>query len=179
MSTFLIILSCLLWLLSLWMLAGRPVLGPALSYLAMLTLSFATGDYGLPLLPINNTMLIGWLCMTLVVMVATYLQPAVVVSQTRGMGYMIGGALVGMVIGLLAFTFTTSLALLYASMIVATAVGIFFGFLLYSRTPDGAPLRLGSRHFFEYLLAKGFPTAITVMQLGMVLVLVIAMANAY
>lgn len=177
MSIFLIILSCLLWALSLWMLAGRPVLGPALSYLAMLTLSFATGDYDYPLLPINNTMLIGWLCMTLVVMVATYLQPPAVVAQTRGMAYMIGGALVGMVIGLLAFTFTASLALLYASMIVATAVGIFFGFLLYSRTPDGAPVAIGSGNFFKYLLAKGFPTAITVMQLGMVLVLVPAIKS--
>ena len=102
MTLFLIILSCVLWAVSLIALAGRPALGPALSYLALLSLSFA----GFPAAEyINNTILIGWLCMTLVVMFATYLQPAAVVSQTRGMGYIIVGGVVGMAVGLLGFTF--------------------------------------------------------------------------
>lgn len=174
MTLFLIILSCVLWAVSLIALAGRPALGPALSYLALLSLSFA----GFPAAEyINNTILIGWLCMTLVVMFATYLQPAAVVSQTRGMGYIIVGGVVGMAVGLLGFTFISTLSLLYAVMILATLAGIFFGFLLYSRTPDGQPVAIGSDRFFPYLLAKGFPTAVTVMQLGVALVLVIAVSG--
>ena len=174
MTVFLIILSCVLWACSLLALAGRPALGPALSYLGLLTLSFTDTTVGEM---INNTILLGWLCMTVIVMFATYLQPVKVISQTRGMWYMIVGALVGMMVGLLGFTFVSSLSLLYSIMIIATVVGIFLGFLLYSRTPDGEPVAIGSGHFFQYLLAKGFPTAITVMQIGVALVLVIAVNN--
>ena len=173
MTVFLIILSCLLWGLALFALARRPALGPALSYVALLTLSFAQYN-GVPLLPINSVMLIGWLCMTLVVMFATYLQPVAVVSQTRGMGYIIVGALTGMAVGLLGFTCTSNLPLLYAIMILATVAGIYLGFLLYTRTPEGRPVAPGSGFFLNYLLAKGFPTAITVMQIGVALVLAIA-----
>lgn len=173
MTVFLIILSVVLWALSLISLAGRPALGPALSYLAMLAVSFAeTG--GMPLLPVNNTMLIGWLCMALVVMVATYLQPAAVISQTRGMGYMVTGAVTGLAVGLLAFTFAFDISLLYALMVIGIVAGTFLGLLLYTRTPDGRPVAIGSGNFFRYLLAKGFPTVITLAQFGVVLVLAIA-----
>ena len=88
-----------------------------------------------------------------------------------------GGALAGMAVGLLACSFTTSIGILYTSMISGTVAGIFFGFLLYSRTPDGRPVGIGSGHFFQYLLAKGFPTAITVMQIGVAIVLAVAVYN--
>lgn len=177
MEIFLIILSCLLWAASLRALAGRVSLGPALSYLALLTLSFASSPEGIPAVPINGTILIGWLCMTVIVMFATYLQPPKVMAQTRGMWYIIAGALVGLAVGLLGFTFTTSLSLLYALMIVGVVAGIFFGFLLYTNTPDGAPVGIRSGNFFRYLLAKGFPAAITVMQGGVALVILIARHN--
>ena len=60
-------------------------------------------------------------------------------------------------------------------MIVSVIIGIFIGFLMYTRTPDGRPVAPGTGNFFRYLLAKGFPTAITVMQPGVVLVLTIAL----
>lgn len=82
-----------------------------------------------------------------------------------------------MAVGLLACSFTTSIGILYTSMISGTVAGIFFGFLLYSRTPDGRPVGIGSGHFFQYLLAKGFPTAITVMQIGVAIVLAVAVYN--
>lgn len=173
MATFLIIVSVVLWLGALASLMWRQILSPVLSYLGLLTLSLAT-EYGYQIVPINNTILMSWLCMTVVVMLATMLQPAPVRAQTRGTGYILAGALAGMAVGLLGFTVTASVALLYGIMIVATVAGIFFGFLLYTSTPDGKPVALQSGNFFRYLMAKGFPTAITVMQIGVALVIIIA-----
>lgn len=177
MAVFLIILSALLWIGSIWALYGRQVIAPALSYAALLVLSFVTDAAGYRVLPINTTILTGWLCMSLVVMISAALQPEAVRRQTRGMTYIIGGGITGLALGLLGFTFLTDIAALYACMILATVAGIFFGFLLYTNTPDGRPVKPGSGNFFRYLLAKGFPTAITLMQLGVALVLVIALYN--
>lgn len=115
--------------------------------------------------------------MTVVVMLATMMQPVAVRRQSRGMGYMIGGAFAGLAVGLLGFTVSSSLSLLYGMMIVGVAAGIFLGFLLYTKTPEGSPVGITSGFFFKYLLAKGFPTAITVMQIGVVLVILVALHN--
>lgn len=174
MTLFLIILSCVLFALSVWALASRIVLAPALSFCGLAILSLATRN-GYPLLPINATILTGWLCMTLVVTFTIFLQPKAVMRQTRGMWYMIIGGLAGLAVGLLGFSFTGTSTLLYSIMILAVIAGIFLGFLSYTRTPDGRPVAPRSGHFFRYLLAKGFPCAITIAQIGVVLVLVIAL----
>lgn len=161
-----------MWVAAIVMLPSRPMYAPAFSYLGLLGISFCETD-GIPWLPVNNTMLISWLCITVVVMMATMLQPISVRANPRGMAYMIGGAIVGLAIGLLGFTVSSNIQMLYGIMIVATAVGIFFGFLLYSNTPHGVGLGIRSGGFFSYLMAKGFPTAITIMQIGLVLVLLI------
>lgn len=176
MNIFLVISASLLWVLSLICLYGRQTIAPVLSYVALVALSFMS-ENGLPLLQINGTMLIGWLCMTLIVTFSSILQPEPVRRQTRGMAYIIGGALTGLAAGLLGFTFCSTPAMLNACMVLGVVAGIFLGFLLYSRTPDGSPLGVGSRRFFSYLLAKGFPAAITVMMLGVALVLVINRYN--
>lgn len=173
MGIFYMILSVLCWLLAFGLLFRKQLAAPALSYLGLLFLSMANRG-GVPFVPINNTILIGWLCMTLVVMLATVLQPPAISMQTRGEGYMLGGAVTGMAIGLLGFTFSAALPMLYGIMIIATLAGIFFGYLLFTNTPSGAAVGLRSGRFFTYLLAKGFPTAITVMQLGVALVIIVA-----
>ncbi|MDE6296787.1 MAG: hypothetical protein K2L89_02990 [Muribaculaceae bacterium] len=177
MAIFLIISSCVLWLFSLWLLRGRQMLAPEASFLALLILSVAKKN-GWQLLPINMTMLTGWLCMTLVVMFACYLQPAAVRAQTKGWGYMTGGGIVGMMLGLLGSSFNVGVSVLYGIMILATVIGIFLGFLLYTNTPDGRPVAPRTGYFFKYLLAKGFPTAITIMQAGVALVLLIVTSKA-
>ena len=177
MTATIIVLSCVLWAAALAVLPFRQILAPVLSFLGLLTLSFATNDAGFPLLPVNNVILVGWLCMTTVVTLATLMQPAPVLSQTRGMGYILAGAIVGLAVGLLGFTVSSSVSMLYGIMIVGVVVEIFFGFLLYTNTPAGRPVNITSGFFFKYLLAKGFPTAITVMQIGVVLVLLIAIHN--
>lgn len=172
----LIILGCLLWLGAIYTLSSRIVLSAPLSFLALLCISLARRD-GVDLLPLNSTLLIGWLCMTLVVTALTAMQPAAVAAQRRGMSYITVGAIAGMAVGLLGVSMTGSLALRYAIMVVGTIAGVFLGFLLYTRTPQGTPVSLSSGNFFSYLLAKGFPAAITVMQLGVVLVIALALYN--
>lgn len=173
MSLFLIIISCLLWIGALFALRGRQILAPALSYAALLVLSLATKN-GYQVLPINATILTAWFCMTLMVMFIILLQPEPVRRQTRGTTYMTVGAVTGLAVGLLGFTITGNLSMLYAIMILGVIAGIYCGFLLYTKTPEGVPVAPGSGNFFRYLLAKGFPTAITVMQIGVALVLTIA-----
>lgn len=177
MSIFLLIVSIILWVAAIATLPSRPLFSPALSYLGLLFLSFCETD-GVPWLPINGAMLISWVSITVVVMMATILQPESIRAQTRGMAYIIGGAIVGLAIGLLGFTISSSINMLYAIMIIATAAGIFFGFMLYGNTPDGQAVRIGGGNFFHYLFAKGFPTAVTIMQIGLVFVLLIALYNA-
>lgn len=176
MAVFLIISSVVLWVAAIVMLPLRTLYAPALSYLGLLVISFAKSN-GIPILPVNNVILTGWLCMTLVVMLATLMQPVAVRNERRGMGYIIIGAFMGMAVGLLGFTLSASLSILYGIMIVATAAGIFFGFMLYTKTPEGSGLDFSSGNFFRYLAAKGFPTAITVMQIGVVLVITLALYN--
>lgn len=174
MSLFFIISSCVLWLLSLWLLRGWQIAAPFSSFIALLLLSLAEKN-GWQILPINSTMLTGWLCMTIVVMLACYLQPSAVRAQTKGWGYITGGALAGLAVGLLGSTSPLSISIHYGLMVLGVVAGIFFGFLLYTFTPDGRAVAPRSGFFFKYLLAKGFPTAITVMQAGVALVLLIAM----
>ncbi|MDE6218299.1 MAG: hypothetical protein K2F64_04780 [Muribaculaceae bacterium] len=178
MAVFLIILSILLWLAALAMLPARTLYAPALSYLGLVAISLAKSQ-GLQIIPVNSVILMTWLCMTVIVMLATLMQPAGVRSSSAGSGYMIGGALTGMMVGLLGFSFSSTLTMLYGIMVVATLVGTFFGFLLFSRTPAGAPWSVASGNFFRYLLAKGFPVAITVMMIGIVAVISLAIYNVH
>lgn len=175
MSTFIIITSVMLFVAAILLLPFRLLIAPACSYLGLLSLSFARTAQGYPLVPLNGTILTGWLFMAIVVTLATLMQPVPVRNTTRGMGYITVGSLVGMVVGLLAFTVSYRLNMLYGMMIVATAAGTFLGFLLYTNTPGGRAIDVRSGNFFRYLLAKGFPAAITVMQIGVALVIVIAL----
>lgn len=176
MSIFLLIASIILWVAAIATLPSRPLYSPGFSYLGLLGISFCNTN-GLAWLPINNNMLYSWLAISIVVMMATVLQPAGLRMQKRGMAYMIGGAFVGLAIGLLGYTISSTIWMFYAIMVIAVAVGVFFGFMMYSNTPDGRAVRIGGGNFFRYLFAKGFPTAVTVMQIGLVLVLLVAASN--
>ena len=175
MSTFIIIISVILFLAAIALLPLRMPAAPACSFAGLLVISLARNAQGVPLVPVNTTILLCWFFMTVVVTVATMMQPVPVRNTSRGMGYITTGAIVGMAVGLLGFTTSYRLNMLYGLMILATAIGTFLGFLLFSNTPDGRAVGIRSGNFFRYLFAKGFPTAITVMQIGVVLVIVIAL----
>lgn len=176
-AVILIVISIICWGGSIFTLFKRPLLSPVLSFIALWVLSFANNDYGLQLLPINNTIIYGWLCMTLVVMLATVLQPAGVVQQTRGVGYMTIGAFVGLAVGLLGYTVIADLSVRYGIMVAAVAVGVVFGYLMFTNTPQGADVSLRSGNFLRYLAAKGFPVAISVMMMGIPAVILVGMAE--
>lgn len=172
MATFLVIAAVLLWCASLALLWKRILLGPALSYCALLVISFAKQD-GYAVVPLSQPLLVSWLCITLVVMLAVILQNPAIRQQSRGVGYMLTGAVAGMVCGLACCTLSTSLQLLYGIMIVGTAIGICAGMLLFSRTPEGAAVSPQSGHFAGYLMAKGFPVLVTVAQIGIVAIILV------
>lgn len=171
MTAILIVIAVLMFVASWALLFKQQVFAPLTAWAALCVVWLSE------VLPVNSTMVVGWLGMTLVVMAATWLQHEAVKQQTRGVGYMLIGALTGMTVGLLGYTFTSSLSLLYGVMIVAVVAGLCLGYYLFTTTPQGRDVGLRTGRFFTYLTAKGFPVAITVMQLGIVLVLLLAVIN--
>ena len=165
MAILLIIIAVLLYGISVLLLLRKEILGPVAAFLAM------GAVYLSGLLPMNMNMIITWLCLTLVVSGVTAMQPAALMSQQRGMGYIMTGAAAGLAVGLMGYTFTESISAVYAIMVLAVVAGIFFGYMLFTRTPDGAQLRTSRNRFFSYLLAKGFPVAIAVSMLGVPLII--------
>lgn len=161
------------WIFSAISLFGRPVIAPLLSYLGLLAISFSRHD-GLQAVPVNSMMIVAWGAITLVVTVATMLQSPAVRQQRRGVGYMLVGAVAGLAVGLCGSFITSNPSVFNGLMVICTAVGVFFGFLLFSSTPRGeaVSLRNGGR-FWRYLAAKGFPVAVSVMMPGLVFVLLI------
>lgn len=174
MMIFLIILSILLWIAAFVAYPRKIVCSPLFSFLALLMLSLATTGEGYPIVPLSSGMTISWLSITLVVTAIIVLQNPAIRQQSRGTLYVLLGALAGMAVGLLGYTFSASLNLLYGIMIVATAAGAALGLLIFSNTPEGRPIAPGSGNFLKYLLAKGFPALITVAQLGIACVILIA-----
>ena len=167
-----IVFSGILFLLSLAFIPYRIIAAPCSAFLGLLVISMARTPEGYPLLPLGSGLILGWLFMAVLVTVVTLCQPAPIRNMRKGMFYYLGGAVTGMALGLLGFTFLPGSGARYVFMIVAIAVGTFLGALMYANTPEGKPVGIASGHFFRYLLAKGFPTAITVMQLGTVLVVI-------
>lgn len=174
MMIFLIILSILLWIAAFVAFPRKIVCSPLFSFLALLMLSLAMTGEGYPIVPLSSGMTISWLSITLVVTAIIVLQNPAIRQQSRGTLYVLLGALAGMAVGLLGYTFSASLNLLYGIMIVATAAGAALGLLIFSNTPEGRPIAPGSGNFLKYLLAKGFPALITVAQLGIACVILIA-----
>lgn len=163
------ILGLVCFIGAIWLLFTREVLAPAASLLGLVAIYFSH------LLPLMPNMVITWLALTVIVMGVSFMQPPALMAQNRGMGYMLGGAVAGMAVGLVAIASVYSLTLQYACMILGVMAGIFFAFLLFSRTPGGRDVSLASGHFFTYLTAKGFPLAITIIQPGIVLMLKLIM----
>lgn len=176
MSVVLLILALLLFAGAIVLLFVREVLAPAASFLGL------TAVYFSGLLPLSPNMVITWLALTVIVMGVSYMQPAALMAQRRGVGYMLGGALAGMAVGVMAVSqsvshevshavLTVPLTVWYASLVAGALIGIFLSFLLYTRSPGGRDVGMSSGRFFTYVAAKGFPLAIAMIQPGLVLML--------
>lgn len=171
MSIVLLVIALALGGAAFWLLWAREAVAPVAAFLALVALFFSD------LLPLNVNIIITWLALTLITVGVSIMQPPAVMSQRRGVGYMTVGALCGMVLGLTGMTLAVaSLNAVYALMVTGVLVGTFLGYFLYTRTPRGKALSQSRSRFVSYLLAKGFPVAVTVMQLGVVLILWLAKA---
>ncbi len=169
MDTLFLILSVICFGASLALIFVRGMLAPVAAFLGLLFMWFSNK------LPLNSTIIIMWLCMTALVTCVPMLQDPYTRNRRDGIAYITAGAFTGMVVGLLGITFATTPAMLYGIMVVATAVGTFFGYILYTNTPKGKQRNGAEGRSFNYLLAKGFPIAITVMEIGVVFVLLLLM----
>ena len=170
-----IVFSCIFFLLGIVLIPLRIIAAPACSFLGLLIMSMGKTHEGYPLFPLDSSIILGWLFTVVLVTIATLCQPAPVRNTRKGIGYFLVGALTGMAIGLLGFTVSSNLGENYAIMCICADVGTFLGFLTFTRTPSGKNVAPGSGNFFTYLMAKGFPTAVSVMQTGLILVLLIGM----
>lgn len=119
----------------------------------------------------------SWLVMTLIVMMIILLQDPALRVQTRGLGYMTVGSISGLAVGLLGYTLVSSVEGLYSIMACATIAGLFLGYLLFTFTPAGKDVAFNTGRFFKYLLAKGFPVAITIIMMGVAAVIAVMQAN--
>lgn len=172
-----IVFASILYAASILLLGWRQIASPSCAFLGLLILSFTPGPNGYAILPISSSMVFGWLCVTVLVTVVTLLQPRAVRDTSLGVWYMTAGAIVGLAIGLLGFSISPLPGVIYTSMIIAVAVGTIFGYLVFVKTPAGRGASAQSGRFFNYLLAKGFPVAVTIMQAGVVLALIIIIHN--
>lgn len=163
-----------MWIIAIFLFCGavtllfyKQVLAPVAAFTGLALCSVAN------LLPVTTPMIFSWLSMSLIVMGATYMQPQAIQQQKRGMGYIVIGGIAGMMTGLLTFGMNVMPVTVNGTMIVGTAAGVFLGYLLFTRTPRGKKVAIGTGNFFRYLSAKGFPAAIAIMQIGVALVLLI------
>ena len=121
----------------------------------MLAISFARTADGLPIVPVNNTILMGWLCMTILVMTATILQPLPLRQSSRGEGYMAIGALAGMAVGLLGYSFASLPFHALRNHDRGDRRRHFPQILLYSRTSEAtSQLESASGQLLKYLSPK-------------------------
>lgn len=168
MSLTLIILALILMAGSLALLFTKESVAPTAAFLGLAAIYFSGS------LPMKMNLLLTWMCITLMVTAVSAMQPAPVMAQRRGMGYLTVGGVAGLAVGLACMGVVDSLPGVYATMTAGTLAGIFFGYLVFGRTPAGTALRQSRRRYFSYLLAKGFPVAITLLQIGAAILLAVA-----
>ena len=121
--------------------------------------------------PFSNSTMIYWGIAVALVALNRYMLPSHIRNSTRGLGYIGGGALAGMFIGLTMYRAST--------VIIGAAVGAFLGAVAYTRTSHGAVLEFPTSKFFNYLGAKGIPATMAASQLGLILAGLIARSLIY
>lgn len=154
MTTLFIILGALL-LSAAIVLSFKPFLPASLAAYASLWMFQWSGILAFP----SSTMLF-WGVATLIVLGLDRLLPAAITRGIDGRGYICGGALAGMVVGMLMSS---------ARIILGAVIGAFLGAMAYSRTPVGKTLSFPSSGFLRFLCARGLPAVVAVSMVGLVL----------
>ena len=110
--------------------------------------------------PFTDGTMIFWGIATALVFINRLLLPAFIRNSSRGVGYIGGGALAGMAVGLTMYT--------AASVIIGAIIGAFLGAIAYTRTRSGKILEFPTFKFFNYLGAKGIPAVMTASMAGLI-----------
>lgn len=98
------------------------------------------------------TTLLFWGVAALLVLALNVMLPPRVAKARTGMGYIAGGALVGLVTGFL---------IAPSWIVLGCILGAVLGSVAYSMTPAGRILEFPSSKFIQYLCAKGLPVVVT------------------
>lgn len=109
---------------------------------------------------------IFWGIATALSLAITYMLPPEVAKARGGVPYISGGAIVGMVLGML---FNTM-----AGIILGAAIGSLMATIAFAKTPAGRPMQFPSSKFFNYFAAKGLPAIVTMSMIGASLVQLIS-----
>lgn len=109
----------------------------------------------------SDTTMIFWGIAVGLVVINHFMLPAVIRNSSRGLGYISGGALAGMAVGLTLYR--------PASVIGGAVLGAFLAAIAYTRTSKGVVLEFPTSKFFNYLGAKGLPAVMAASMIGLVL----------
>ena len=119
----------------------------------------------------SNATLIFWGAAVVIVFINRMLLPSFVRNSRRGLGYIAGGAIAGMAVGLTLYR--------PATVIGGAVLGAILGAIAYSRTSRGAALQFPTMKLFNYLGAKGIPAVLAASMVGMVIAALILTYLAY
>lgn len=114
---------------------------------------------------ISSGQLIFWGAAVAIVLLLGWLLPREVAMARKGVPYIAGASLAGVLVGMLMSS---------AGMIIGAALGAFCGALAYSRTPVGSVLEFPSVKFANYLGAKGLPVVVTMCIVALVIALAVS-----
>lgn len=154
MTTFLAILGALA-LSAAIALAFRPLMPATFAAYASLWLFQWSG-----IVEFQSSTMLFWGVATLLTLGIDRLLPAETARGKAGRGYVGGGALAGMVVGML---------MPGAGIVLGTVIGAALGAMAYSRTPEGKTIAFPSSEFVRYLCACGLPTVVDMAIVGVAL----------
>lgn len=148
----LIIVICILLLILAAVLTFTSVsYGTAVAFLALCTSGL------LPGVELSGSLYMFWGVAMLIVIALNTILPRSVATSRVGVPYIVTSTLAGMLVGL---------TLSHAAMIGGAIIGAILGGIAFARTPSGSVLAFPTYRFWNYLCAKGLPAIISLCIIG-------------
>lgn len=110
---------------------------------------------------------IFWGIATVIVVSLGFILPDGIVNSRRGMPYICGASLAGMLVGMALSS--------HAAMVAGAFAGAVLGGIAYAKTPAGEVLEFPTSKFLNYLCAKGLPVVVTMSIIGTAAAMIILM----
>lgn len=133
--------------------------GTALAFLALCTAGL------LPGVSLSLGTYIFWGVAMIVTIALCCVLPRPVATSRKGVPYIVGASLAGGFAGMALGS--------GAAIIIGAVAGAALGGIAYGRTPQGRSLGFPSTKFFNYLCAKGLPSAVSVSMTALATALVL------